>query len=111
MAFPTDCLPPITHKGFFPKRHFESQEALFVSINPWAKSFTTQRLIREKNGLTVFYALDQSCQPPNMPDKRQIKNNYARSCLRVGLLIIVSMNTNVEFRIELARLIPLLMDD
>ena len=46
-----------------------------------------------------------------MPDKRQIKNNYARSCLRVGLLIIVSMNTNVEFRIELARLIPLLMDD
>jgi len=38
MAFPTDCLSPITLKGFFPERHFELQEALFVSINPWAKS-------------------------------------------------------------------------
>ena len=86
MAFPTNCLSPITFKGFSPERHFESQEALFVSINPWAKSFTTQRLIQEKNGfLTIFYACDQSHQPSNMLDKYQIKNNYTRSCLRVEL--------------------------
>jgi len=83
MAFPIDCLPPITLKGFFPESYFGLQEALFVSINPWAKSrgyaFTTQRLI------CISYACDQSRQPPNTPDKHQIKNNYARSCLRVGL--------------------------
>jgi len=69
MAFPTDCLPPITLKGFFPEGNFESQEALFVSINAWAKSrhyvFTTQRSIREKNSfLTVFmYVIEASNLP------------------------------------------------
>jgi len=56
MAFPTDCLPPAYSKKkaknyLPPEGYFESREALFVSINAWAKSrgyeFTTQRSIRE----------------------------------------------------------------
>ncbi len=46
-TFPDDCLPP---EGFF-----ESRQALFESINAYAKprgyAFIIQRSIREKNGL------------------------------------------------------------
>ncbi|KAJ1577963.1 hypothetical protein NDA14_004056 [Ustilago hordei] len=61
-TFPDDCLPP--------KCYFESQEALFESINSWAKprgyAFTTQRSMKEKNGTrTVIYTCNQACNPPN----------------------------------------------
>ncbi|KAL2258772.1 hypothetical protein VTK26DRAFT_7795 [Humicola hyalothermophila] len=62
--FPDDCLPP--------ESYFESREALFESINSWAKprgyAFTTQRSTKEKNGTTtVIYACDGSYSQGGTP--------------------------------------------
>ncbi|KAL2137775.1 hypothetical protein VTI28DRAFT_8314 [Corynascus sepedonium] len=70
-TFPDDCLPP---EGFF-----ETREALFGSINAYAKprgyAFTTQRSVREKTGLlTVFFACDRSRRlPSSLEQERQRK--------------------------------------
>ena len=69
-TFPGDCLPP--------EGHFESQQALFESINTWAKprgyAFTTQRSARERNGfLRVYYACDRSRRLPSFDDLREGK--------------------------------------
>ena len=69
-SFPDDCLPP--------EGHFESREALFESINTWAKprryAFTTQRSARETNGfLRVYYACDRSRRLPCLDDSREGK--------------------------------------
>jgi len=78
-TFPDDCLPP--------ERHFASREALFESINLWAKprgyAFVTQRSTKEKNGtLRVIYACDRSRHPPSGSLKRQRRTTTRRTnCL------------------------------
>lgn len=78
-AFPDDCLPP--------ERFFESRQALFESINSWAKprgyAFITQRSTKEKNGtLTVIYACDRSRHPSSSRLERQRKTTTRRTnCL------------------------------
>ncbi|KAL5606133.1 uncharacterized protein BROUX77_003326 [Berkeleyomyces rouxiae] len=67
-SFPDDCLPP--------EQDYDSRDALFKSINSWAVSrgyaFTTGRSTKEKSGrLTITYACDRSCRPPDTSRERQ----------------------------------------
>lgn len=67
-TFPDDCLPP--------EGHFESRQALFDSINSWAKTrgyaFCTLRSSAAMNGThRVFYACDRSRDPPRPSELRQ----------------------------------------
>lgn len=53
--------PPFSDDCLLPEGYFESQRALFESINSWAMTrgyaFITQRSIKKKNGhSTVIYA-------------------------------------------------------
>lgn len=75
-SFADDCLPP--------ERSFESRQALFESINSWAKprgyAFSTQRSTKEKNGTsTVIYACDRSCKPPSSLLERQRKTTTRKT--------------------------------
>ncbi|KAL2126963.1 hypothetical protein VTI74DRAFT_11556 [Chaetomium olivicolor] len=79
-SFPDDCLPP---EGIF-----ETREALFESINAYAKprgyAFITQRSIREKTGrLTIFYAYDRSRRLPSSPERARQRKTTTRitNCL------------------------------
>ena len=74
-AFTDDCLPPI---GFF-----ESRQALFESINAYAKprgyAFTTKRSTREKNGfLSVIFACDRSRRLPSSPGRYRQRKTTTR---------------------------------
>jgi len=67
-TFPDDCLPP--------EAVYESREALFESINLWAKTrgyaFVTQRSTKEKNGnCTVIYGCNRSYKPPSTSTSHQ----------------------------------------
>ena len=74
-TFPDDCLPP---EGFF-----ESRQALFESINAYAKprgyAFTTHRSTKEKTGLsTVIYACDRSRRLPSSPERDRQRKTTTR---------------------------------
>ena len=74
-TFSNDYLPP---EGFF-----ETRDALFESINAYAKprgyAFTTQRSIRGPNGFSrVFFACDRSRRPPSSPDRDRQRKTTTR---------------------------------
>jgi hypothetical protein len=73
-AFSDDCLPP---EGFF-----ESQQALFESINEYAKArgyaFTIKRSKRDNGLLKVFYACDRSRRLPSSPSRERRRNTTTR---------------------------------
>ena len=74
-TFSDDCLPP---EGFF-----ETREALFESINAYAKprgyAFTTQRSIRAPSGFSrVFFACDRSRRLPSSPDQDRQRKTTTR---------------------------------
>ncbi|RYO85590.1 hypothetical protein DL764_009150 [Monosporascus ibericus] len=76
-TFPDDCLPP---EGFF-----ESREALFESINTYARprgyAFITRRSTREKNGyLSVVFACDRSRQLPSKGARRRQTTTRMTEC-------------------------------
>ena len=76
-TFPVDCLPP--------EDFFESREALFKSINSYAKprgyAFITRRSTREKNGyLSVVFACDRSRQLPSMGARRRQTTTRMTEC-------------------------------
>ena len=79
-TFPDDCLPP---EGFF-----ESREALFESINLYAKirgyAFTTQRSFRRPDGLLkVYFACNRSRRLPTSPRRDRQRKTTIRmtNCL------------------------------
>ena len=74
-TFPDDCLPP---EGFF-----ESRQALFESINAYAKprgyAFTTKRSTRERNGFfSVIFACDRSRRLPSSPERDRQRKTTTR---------------------------------
>ena len=74
-TFPDDCLPP---EGFF-----ESRNALFESINSYAKprgyAFTTQRSFRRPDGfLKVYFACDRSRRLPSSPGRDRQRKTTTR---------------------------------
>jgi len=79
-TFADDCLPP---EGFF-----ESRNALFESINSYAKprgyAFTTQRSFRRPGGfLKVYFACDRSRRLPSSPERNRQRKTTTRmtNCL------------------------------
>ena len=77
--FPDDCLPP---EGFF-----ESREALFESINAYARprgyAFTTGRSTTEKTArTTVTYACDRGRQLPSS-DRNSIREGKRKTTTRM----------------------------
>jgi len=90
-TFPDDCLPP--------EQYFESRQALFESINTWAKprgyAFITQRSTKEKNGTsTVIYACDRSRNPPSGLLQRQRKTTTRRTNCLFSILAKETSNGN-----------------
>jgi hypothetical protein len=76
-TFPDDCLPP---EGFF-----ESRQALFESINAYAKprgyAFTTAKSTTEKTGrTTVTYACDRSRR---QPDDKRVRQGKRKTTTRM----------------------------
>ena len=74
-TFSDDCLPP---EGFF-----ESRQALYESINLYAKprgyAFTTKRSTRERNGFfSVIFACDRSRRLPSSPERERQRKTTTR---------------------------------
>ena len=78
-TFPDDCLPP--------EAVYDSRDALYKSINLWAKTrgyaFIARRSTKGKNNQsTVTYACDRACQPPTSTARRQRQTTTrGTSCL------------------------------
>ena len=90
-TFADDCLPP--------EGHFESRQALFESINSWAKprgyAFTTQRSTNEKNGtLTVIYACDRSTTSRDRLSERQRRTTTRRTNCPFSVIAKETANGN-----------------
>ena len=81
-GFSDDCLPP--------EAEYESRNALVAAINAWAAprgyAFVTARSSKEKTSrgktgkLTVTYACDRHCRPPD-PTIERILNTSTRGTL------------------------------
>ena len=73
-TFPDDCLPP---EGLY-----ESQEALFKSINAWAiirgYAFVNLRSTKVRGKLRITYACDRSRQPPTSPLRERQRKSTTR---------------------------------
>jgi len=76
-TFPDDCLPP--------EAEYDSQEALYASINAWALTrgyaFVTQRSTQKTSGLVVTYTCNQSCRPPASKERQRKTTIRGTGCL------------------------------
>jgi hypothetical protein len=76
-SFSDDCLPP--------EREYDSREALYTSINEWARTrgyaFSVKRSAKEKSGkTTVTFACDQACRPPTLGERRRKTATRGTNC-------------------------------
>lgn len=68
-----------------PQQNYDTQEALFTSINAWAKfrgyAFILRRSTKEKNGkYTITYACDRACHPPTEKDRQRKTTTRGTGC-------------------------------
>ena len=88
-CFPDDVLPP--------ECDYESQDALFKSINAWAETrgyaFTTGRSTKERSGKkTITYTCDRSCHSPNISRERQRKTTTRGTGCKFSVLAKESLD-------------------